>query len=87
MYLFLNGVVAMGCFVAALFFGRMGKRTADRFFLLFAIAFWLLGLERLLLSWLNAPETTTPAIYLMRLAAFLCIIFAIVSKNVEGRAR
>lgn len=83
MYLFFNGVIAMGCFVAALFFARMLKRTSDRLFLYFAVAFSILALERLVLSALNTPETTTPVVYLMRLAAFICIIVGIVSKNVK----
>jgi Family of unknown function (DUF5985) len=88
MYLFFNGVIAMGCIVAALFFGRLSVRTPDRvFFLFFAIAFSILALERFILSLLNAPETSTPIIYLMRLAAFVCIIIAIVNKNLEGKHR
>lgn len=85
MYLFVNGVVAMGCLVAAMFFERMGRKTHDRLFAFFAIAFFIFALERFVLSLLNAPESQTPAIYLMRLAGFLCIIIAIVSKNLEGR--
>jgi uncharacterized membrane protein YqgA involved in biofilm formation len=85
MYLFVNGVVAMGSLVAALFFQRLGEKTRDRLFTLFAVAFTFFALERLVLSVMNTPEAQTPAIYLMRLAGFLCIIVAIIRKNLEAR--
>lgn len=86
MYLFLNGLVAAGCVVAGMFFMRMRSRTGDAFFLFFALAFWILALERLVLSWLNVPEELTPTVYLLRLIAFLSILFAIVRKNLAPRA-
>lgn len=85
MYLFINGIVAMGCLVAAMFFQRLGRKTQDRLFGLFAVAFVIFALERLVLSIMNTPEAGTPTVYLMRLAGFLCIIVAIVGKNLEGR--
>ncbi len=85
MYLFVNGVVAMGCLVAAMFFQRLGRKTHDRLFPLFAIAFVIFAVERFVLGIMNTPEAQTPAIYLMRLAGFLCIIVAIVGKNLEAR--
>lgn len=85
MYLFLNGVAATGSLFAGLLFLRLGSRTNDRFFTWFALAFWLLALERVILSLLNAPESSSPAVYLVRLAAFFCIIYAVVSKNLWGR--
>lgn len=86
MYLFLNGVAAGGCVVVAAVFYRMWKRTEDRLFIWFCVAFVLFALERFLLSWLNQPEEANAAIYLLRLCAFLCILVAIVSKNLERRS-
>jgi hypothetical protein len=34
---------------------------------------------------LNTPEAQDPAIYLMRLAGYICIIVAIVGKNLGAR--
>jgi hypothetical protein len=85
MYLFFNGFVAMGSLVAAMFFQRLGQKTHDRLFPLFAVAFVFFALERLVLSIMNTPEAQSPAIYLMRLAGFVCIIVAIVGKNLETR--
>lgn len=87
MYFFVNGIVAMGCLVAAMFFNRMARKTADRLFTYFTVAFVLFALERLILTFVNTPEESTPSVYLIRLAGFLCIIFAIVSKNLEARRR
>ncbi len=81
MYLFLNGVIAAGCLVAAFFFLQMFRRTRDGLFVFFGLAFLILALERFVLSWMNTPEESTPAVYLLRLAAFLCILYAIVRKN------
>lgn len=81
MYLFLSGCIMAGCFVVAVFFARSWTRTHDRFFLIFAMAFALLGIERLVLGLMNLPEAPTPKIYLIRLAAFLLIIVAIIEKN------
>lgn len=85
MFLFLSGALMMGCFVAAAFFWRYWRRTGDPFFLLFTLAWALLGAERLGLAIRNAPEEPAFGMYFVRLAAFLLIIIAIVSKNRGSR--
>jgi uncharacterized membrane protein len=75
------GAVVMGCFVSALFFLNFWKRSRDRFFALFALAFLLLGLS----WWAHviagiANEFNRP-VYLLRLLAFLLIILAVIDKN------
>lgn len=87
MYLFLNGFTAMGCLVAAFFFLRLQQRTADSLFGFFAGAFVLLAIERIVLSWMNVPEQSTPAVYLLRALAFLSIILGIAVKNMKGARR
>ncbi len=81
MYLFLSGALTMAFFAAAVFFWRFWRRTADRFFLMFAGAWVLFGVERLVLGIMNQPEQLNPGIYFVRLAAFLLIIIAIIDKN------
>lgn len=81
MFLLLNGVLLTGYLVAAAFFWRYWRRTADWFFLAFSAAFVLLGVERLGLALLNTPEEPKAGMYFARLAAFLLIIAAIVGKN------
>ena len=81
MYGFLSGAIMMGCLVAASLFYRFWRRTADRLFAWFAVAFLLLGIERLVLVVTHGSELASPGIYLLRLIAFGVIIAAIVDKN------
>jgi hypothetical protein len=74
-------MLMMGFFVLALFFWRFWTRTRDWFFMLFAVAWMLLGAERLALALVNAPEEPRAGMYFIRLAAFLLIICAILYKN------
>lgn len=83
MYLFLNGFTAMGCLVASFFFIQLRRRTADGLFAFFAAAFLLLAIERVVLSYMNVPEQSTPAVYVLRALSFLSIILGIVWKNLH----
>ena len=80
----ISGAVLMGYLVAGLFFLRFWRDTRDRLFLIFAIAFGLLGLQRVALglTW-NLLESQT-GLYVVRLFAFLLILGAIVDKNRKG---
>jgi len=82
---FLGGAVTMGFVVAALFFMRFWRKTADRFFLLFAVAFALLALNQALAQWIGAADERVGYTYLLRVLAFLVILGAIVAKNVAAR--
>jgi hypothetical protein len=86
LYDFLAGAVALGFFVCALFFLRFWRRTRDGLFLAFGLAFLLLGLGQSTLALANIPTEERGSIYLLRLAAFALIIFAIVRKNRSSRA-
>ena len=80
---FLSGMTTMGFAVAWVFFLRFWRRTSDNLFLAFAAAFWLLALNQALVGLLEAPREDKVWIYLLRLAAFLLIIFAVVAKNLR----
>ena len=81
MYQVFSGALVVLSLVPALFFAVSWRRSGDRFFLIFALAFTLLGIERLILGILNLPESPLLSIYIVRLVAFLLIIIAIVDKN------
>ena len=81
LYDFLSGMVAAGFLVAGLFFLRFWARTHDPLFRSFAIAFWLLGLGQAVLALGSIPVEERSWVYLIRLAAFLLILFAIARKN------
>jgi hypothetical protein len=81
-----SGAILMGYAVAGLFFLRFWRDTRDRLFLIFAIAFWILGLQRLALALTRDMMETQTELYLIRLFAFLLILGAIVDKNRVGRS-
>jgi hypothetical protein len=81
---FFSGMIAMGFAVCAVFFLRFWRRTRDSFFLVFSIAFLLLALNQALTTLLGLPLEERSWLYLLRLAAFLIIIAAIVRKNIRG---
>jgi hypothetical protein len=77
----LLGAIAMASLVAALFFLRFWKETRDRFFLFFAIAFFVEALNRAALGVTTVSAEQEPFFYLVRLGAFGLIIVAILEKN------
>lgn len=74
------GALAMGYAVAGTFFLRFWRDTSDRLFALFALAFALLAVQRLLLAMFQ-EHPFAPNLYLVRLAAFVIILLAIIDKN------
>lgn len=78
---FLSGVTSAGALGVGLFFLRLWRDTRDRFFALFGLAFWVLALNWFLLVWVEPSDEHRHYFYLLRLAAFLLIIIAIVDKN------
>jgi hypothetical protein len=83
---FLLGGVVMGCGAAGLFFLRFWRRTGERLFLIFGVAFWTLGVNWLALAFARQDEVRT-WLYAVRLLAFVLILYGIWDKNrVRGGA-
>ena len=82
---FMLGALVMGCAAAGLFFLRFWRKTRDRLFAIFAVAFWMMGLNWLLLSFTHPDAEFRPALYLIRLLAFVLILYAIIEKNRVAR--
>ena len=78
---FFSGAVTLGFLVAAGFFLRFWRQTADRLFLAFAIAFVLFALNQGLASWLTVLIEPASLIYALRVLGFIIILGAIVDKN------
>jgi len=87
MHALILGAIAMASLVAALFFLRFWRETRDRFFLLFAIAFFIEALDRAALGMTSVSQEHEPFFYLVRLCAYGLIILAIVDKNRARGAR
>ena len=83
----LMGAVAMGALVAALFFARFWRRTGDRFFLLFALAFGLDSLTRFAIGLSEASDEQQPYFYLARLITYGLILLAVIDKNRTEKTR
>lgn len=79
--------IAGGILVAyatiGLFFLRFWKQTRDRLFAIFALAFWFLMIERLLLIIVPEAHEFRPYVYLVRLSAFTLILIAVIDKNIK----
>jgi hypothetical protein len=78
---FFSGAVTLGFLVAAGFFLRFWRQTADRLFLAFAVAFVLFALNQALASWLTVMIEPASLIYALRVLGFIIILGAIVDKN------
>jgi len=79
----LAGAILVSASVISVFFLRFWKKNRDVLFVFFAIAFLLLGIERVLIVTLLAERQAVA--YLTRLCAFVLIIVAICLKNRSDR--
>jgi hypothetical protein len=78
---FIDGASAFACAIIALFFLRFWRETRDRLFAIFALAFAVFGVNRIVLSALNENAEGRTAVYAVRFSAFLLIAVAIWDKN------
>ena len=81
------GAIAAASLIAGLFFFRFWRATGDRFFLLFALSFWIEGVNRVLLFESVGLDEDAPVYYLIRLVAYGLILAAIIDKNRGPRRR
>lgn len=82
----LSGAIVMACAVVGLLFLRFYVKSLDQLFAYFAAAFWLLGVNYLILALTDRESELRPYIYVIRLAAFVLILVAIVQKNRRQRS-
>lgn len=85
---FFAGIAMCAFLASAIFFLKFWRASGDKFFLYFSVACGLLAFERVLLLILlpdihigaHTPESQA-WVYLVRLAAFLVIIGAVIERN------
>jgi zinc transporter ZupT len=82
---FLSGLAAAGFVLGSLFFLRFWRRTKDYLFAAFSAAFLLLALNQAIATLANIPDEYQSWIYLLKLAAFVILLIAIVGKNMTRR--
>lgn len=71
----------MACCVVGLFFLRFWRDTRDRLFITFAVAFYLLAVERIVILLMKSQYEFSGYLYMIRFFAFLLILWAILDKN------
>ena len=71
----------MAFVTCAIFFVRFWRRTHDRLFGIFALAFVMFAFERWFLLLIDVQHESRSFIYLIRLAGFTLIILGILDKN------
>jgi hypothetical protein len=82
---FWMGMVAMGFAISALFFLKFWNQSRDRLFLLFAMAFMLLAVNRWVRVVVNDEGEISLIPYVVRLLAFLMILLAIIDRNLRRK--
>ena len=78
---FLAGAVTLGYAMAAVFFLRFWRKTHDRLFLVFSIAFGLFAVNQALAAMMTVVYESASWIYVLRVLGFVLILAAIVDKN------
>jgi hypothetical protein len=79
--LFVAGAMSAGYAIAGLFFLRFWARTRDRLFAAFAVAFWLMAMNQAVVGFSRHAHFENSTAYLLRLAAFVLIIIAVLRKS------
>jgi peptidoglycan/LPS O-acetylase OafA/YrhL len=83
---FLQGAITAGYLVCGVFFLRFWRRTAERLFLAFSVAFAFLAMNQVLAWFLEAGDERTAYVYSLRVIGFVLILAAIVDKNVSRKS-
>jgi hypothetical protein len=76
-----SGAVLLGYLIIAVLLQHCHRRTGERLFFRFALAFYILASERLLLLFVGEDQPHRALIYVTRLIAFLIIIGTIWSQS------
>jgi membrane-associated PAP2 superfamily phosphatase len=87
MVLFVAGALSAGYALAGLFFLRFWVRTRNRLFAAFAVAFWLMAFNQVVAGFSRHAQAENSAAYLLRLAAFVLIILAVLATNRRSTGR
>lgn len=77
----LLGAIALASFTVGLFFLRFWRAGHDRFFLFFALSFFVEAANRVALALSESPNEGGAGYYWVRLVAYLLILVAVIDKN------
>jgi hypothetical protein len=76
-----GGMLVLGYLVIALFFLRFWQEARDALFGYFSAAFFLLAIQRALITMIGGYESVSVYLYGTRVVAFLIILYAVIDKN------
>ena len=82
-----SGALVFAYAVAGAHFLQFWRRTGDRLFTYFAVAFWLFAVNQLAVSVPLVTRESGDWVYLLRIAGFVLILVAILNKNRERPPR
>ena len=83
----LAGALLLSYLLAGMYFVQFWRRTGDRLFVHFAVAFWLFVLNQLVTAIPSLADDTAGYEYLLRVLGFLVIIAGIIDKNRRPSSR
>lgn len=78
---FMHGAITLACFAIGLKFLKYWRLSRDRFFVWFAVAFWMFAAGWVLRAFTPTIGEDGYLVFVPRLLAFLLILVAIVDKN------
>ena len=82
---FLAGACTLAFVVAAFYFLRFWRKTGDRLFASFAVAFLLMALNQLAVAAFEASDERSGYSYILRVLGFVLILYGILGKNMRSR--
>jgi len=83
---FFSGAVTAGYLVAAGFFFHFFRKTRDRLFIAFTVAFLLFALNQALVGLFGVTTEPQSLVYVLRVLGFVVILAAILDKNLLRRS-
>jgi len=78
---FLQGAITLACFAIGIKFLKYWRLSRDRFFVWFAVAFWMFAAGWVLRAFAPDIGENNYLVFLPRLAGFLTILIGILDKN------
>jgi hypothetical protein len=84
---FLAGALALAQTLAGVYFIRFWRKTRNSLFLSFACAFWLLAINRVIISCLGDEDERAGHSYVLRVIGFLLILGSIIHQNIVASRR
>jgi hypothetical protein len=84
--IWMQGAIAMGYLIVALFFVRFWSETRDRLFVFFATGFGILCIHRTMFALSHGGAGWDEATFALRLVGYLAILIGIIDRRIRPSA-